>query len=315
MSKRKTHEEFILELQSLNPNYIIIGQYVNCKTKVKCKCNECSNEWSAIPNNLLKGQGCIVCSNKRSGNKRRKSNEQFLCELSKISDTIIPLEEYKGALVKILVHCNDCGNEWMVEPHSLLSGKGCNICRSKLGGMKQRKTHIQFITEINELHPDLIINTQYIDSWTEVNCTCKRCKNNFDSKPVNLLSNKGCPYCVLPHGEKRISKYLQDNCIDFIQQKKFDGLVGLGGGLLSYDFYLPGYNMLIEYQGEYHDGTARNQTEFDLHKQQEHDKRKRKYAENHRINLLEIWYYEYDNIENILNNCFTQQNELYYKIP
>ena len=315
MSKRKTHEEFMLEIQNLSPHYTIIGRYTNCKTKIKCKCNICGNEWYAIPNNLLKGQSCVICANKRSGDKRRKSNEQFLYELSKISNTITPLEEYKGALVKIRVRCNCCSNEWPVEPHSLLSGKGCNICSSKLGGIKQRKTHEQFLMEVNELHLSLIINTKYVDSWTEVNCTCKRCNNTFNAKPVNLLSNKGCPFCSLSHGEKRISKVLQDNCIDFIPQKKFDGLIGLGGRLLSYDFHLPYYNLLIEYQGGYHDGTARNQTEFDFYKQRIHDKRKRQYAKDNAINLLEIWYYEYDNIENILNNYFTQQNDLYYKNP
>lgn len=34
--------------------------------------------------------------------------------------------------------------------------------------------------------------------------------------------------------------------------------------------------------------------------QQEHDKRKRDYAQNHDIKLMEIWYYDFDNIENIL---------------
>ena len=46
-----------------------------------------------------------------------------------------------------------------------------------------------------------------------------------------------------------------------------------------------------------------------------HDKRKQQYAKDHMIDLLEIWYYDYNNIENILNNYFTQQNDLYYKIP
>lgn len=34
--------------------------------------------------------------------------------------------------------------------------------------------------------------------------------------------------------------------------------------------------------------------------QDEHDKRKRNYAKEHNINLLEIWYYDIDNIEDIL---------------
>ena len=67
-------------------------------------------------------------------------------------------------------------------------------------------------------------------------------------------------------------------------------------------FYLPKENILIEYQGEYHDGTARNQTNEEFKVQQEHDKRKREYAKSHNIELLEIWYYDYNNIEEILQS-------------
>ena len=65
-------------------------------------------------------------------------------------------------------------------------------------------------------------------------------------------------YNLIPVSEIKIEKILKNNDIRFKPQYKYEGLFGLGGGLLSYDFYLPDYNLLIEYQGEYHDGTARN---------------------------------------------------------
>lgn len=33
-----------------------------------------------------------------------------------------------------------------------------------------------------------------------------------------------------------------------------------------------------------------------------HDEIKRKYAKDNKIDLLEIWYYDFDNIETILRN-------------
>lgn len=382
MSKRKTHEEFISEIRNLKPNYTIVGQYINSKTKIKCKCDICGNEWYAIPNNLLKGQGCIICSNKRSGDKRRKSNEQFLLELSCVTNTIIPLEPYKGALEKIWVQCSECGNKWHVEPHSLLQGKGCNVCSSIRGGIKQRKPHDQFVSELYEKYPNLVVNSRYTTMHHNINFTCLDCHNTFDriaadifyngGCPIcnvnnlpqrqpksidqflddlyrinrdviyldgytkaseklhvkckicghdwwvvgtSLTSGFGCPICNMSHGERKIKDYLNNGAYTYISQKTFEELVGVGGGNLSYDFYLPEYNLLIEYQGEYHDGTAKMQTEIAFLKQKEHDKRKRQYADKHNIQLLEIWYYEYNNIEIILNNYFTQQNDLYYKIP
>ena len=109
-----------------------------------------------------------------------------------------------------------------------------------------------------------------------------------------------CSECQSFKGEIRIKEYLANNNIEFIPQKEFDGLLGLKNGNLSYDFYLPQYNFLIEYQGEYHDGNGGEYIKRKLKRQQEHDRRKREYAKNNKIDLLEIWYWDYDNIEKIL---------------
>ena len=71
---------------------------------------------------------------------------------------------------------------------------------------------------------------------------------------------------------------------------------------MSYDFYLPDYNLLIECQGEQHERFIRgfHETEESFEKQLEHDRRKREYAKKNNIDLLEIWYYDMDSIEEIL---------------
>ena len=120
-----------------------------------------------------------------------------------------------------------------------------------------------------------------------------------------------CPECNCSKGEIKISQYLiKNNFIkyeDYIPQKPFNGLVGLGNGSLSYDFYLPKYNLLIEYQGEQHDhpvdflGKGKEYAENQFKNQQEHDRRKKQYADENDIKLLEIWYWDFDNIETILD--------------
>ncbi|MBC6695353.1 hypothetical protein H9L25_00980 [Terrisporobacter mayombei] len=117
----------------------------------------------------------------------------------------------------------------------------------------------------------------------------------------NFQRGQRCKICNSSKGERKIRDWLEINDMKFIPQKEFEGLVGLRGGNLSYDFYLPKYNLLIEYQGEFHDGTVSKQTKDEFLRQQEHDKRKVEYAYNHNIKLLEIWYWDFDNIEEILN--------------
>ena len=72
---------------------------------------------------------------------------------------------------------------------------------------------------------------------------------------------------------------------------------------MSYDFYLEDDGILIEIQGIQHEQAIEyfgGQESFEI--QFEHDKRKRQYAQDYGLFLLEIWYYEFDNIEDILKS-------------
>ena len=111
-----------------------------------------------------------------------------------------------------------------------------------------------------------------------------------------------CPSCQFSKGETCIETFLLNNNIIYIPQKEFDGLLGVGNGNLSYDFYLPDYNLLIEYQGEQHERYIKgfHKSKKDFRTQVEHDRRKKEYTQNNNIKLLEIWYWDYDNIESIL---------------
>lgn len=142
-------------------------------------------------------------------------------------------------------------------------------------------------------------------------CECE-C-GNLTSVSTGVLNNGhtlSCG-CLNSKNELILQNILNKHNINYIPQMKYDNLLGVGNGQLSYDFYLPKYNILIEYQGEFHDGNTRynniNKDEFleKLKVQQEHDKRKREYAKLHNINLLEIWYYEHKNdteLEKLLLN-------------
>lgn len=73
--------------------------------------------------------------------------------------------------------------------------------------------------------------------------------------------------------------------------------------MLSYDYYIPCNNTLIEYQGKQHYLPLEFfGGENQLIIQQEHDRRKREYAFSNGYEFIEIPYWEYDNIENILCN-------------
>jgi hypothetical protein len=119
--------------------------------------------------------------------------------------------------------------------------------------------------------------------------------------------NFHCSCCNFSKGEKLIEKYLINININYVPQYKRFDLLGVHNGYLSYDFYLPNYNLLIEYQGLQHYepvdfyGNGIKEAEKAFKIQIEHDKRKRQYAKIHNIKLLEISYMDYQNIYTILD--------------
>lgn len=60
-SQRKEHESFISQLDSVNPFVDVLGEYINTRTKITCKCKICGYEWPITPNSLLRGSGCPEC--------------------------------------------------------------------------------------------------------------------------------------------------------------------------------------------------------------------------------------------------------------
>lgn len=246
---------------------------------------------------------------------RKKTHEEFIKELSIKNPDIEVLEQYKNTDTKIIVRCKTCSHIWSVRPSDLLRDNktGCPKCMLKQSGAKRTKSHEQFEKELYEINPNVEILSSYVNNRTKINVKCKICNHIWSATPNSLVGKNatGCPSCNISKGERAIKTYLELQNIDFETQKTFEGLLGVGGGLLSYDFYLSDYNLLIEYQGAFHDGSVKTcfQTTCELKKQQEHDKRKRNYAKEHNIALLEIWYWDFDNIKQILNTKLNFNNK------
>ena len=99
--------------------------------------------------------------------------------------------------------------------------------------------------------------------------------------------------------------------IIFVRNKTFDDLKDKK--FLSYDFYIPEYNLLIEYNGKQH-YKENSFKRHDLKLQRHHDWLKRKYAKNHNIKLLTIPYWDYKIIENILEEKLMADEKITYDI-
>lgn len=300
----KTHEQFIQELYEVNPNIEIQSQYINARTKIHCKCLVDGFEWDATPDNLLRGTGCPVCSGTYL-NKDILSNR-----LKIISPEITIVGDYINNTTPILCYCNKHNEYFTSSPSSLSKGQiGCKKCQYEKASDSAKYTQEQFEDKFYDYFGDeYIVIDKYIDAKTSIKIKCIKCDTEFSIIPNNAFSRGiNCPTChksrSMPKGEERIFDYLSKNNIIFIHGHEFDDLFGVNDGHLSYDFYLPTENLLIEYNGEQHYRSVEyfgGEEKFKI--QQEHDLRKYNYANLHNYNLLIIPYTQYGNIKEILSS-------------
>lgn len=291
-----THKEFVNKLNEINSNIEILGKYINSKTKISCKCKIDNNEFYAVPSSLLAGHGCPECYRK----SQILDESDFIKRINEQNLNIEILTPYTKVTSDYQCRCKICGNIWYANGNNIMQGKvGCRECWKR----NKTLTHEKFVNEIYKINSDIEIIGEYIKSEIPIKCKCKLCDYIWEVKPVNLRYT-GCPACKISHGERLIKAFLINYFINFEIQKTYDDLFGVKNRHLSYDFYLPQYNLLIEFQGEQHEHPVEyfgGEEQFKV--QQEHDNRKRDYAKLHNINLLEIWYYDINNIEKILTEA------------
>lgn len=278
------------------------------------KCLICDYEFDSTWGSRRNGSACPKCAGHilHDGNRLSVVEPELEKEWHPIlNGDLTPYDVFAKGNREVWWICS-LNHEWKAKVNNRVSNNtGCPYCYGR------------FATRENNLevtNPELIADwdysknkkqpSQYKRGSTDyVWWKCKECSNEWNAIIRNRgVSDRGCPYCFKSKGEKRVENYLKSSYIQYETQKEFEGLVGVGGGLLSYDFYLPSLNLLIEYQGEFHDGSGGEYTQKNLQTQQEHDRRKGCFAELHNIKLLEIWYWDFDNIEDILSSYLMPSN-------
>ena len=130
ISRRKTHEQFIEEMNKINPNIEILGKYNGNKTKIKCRCKICGHVWKAMPSALLKGCGCNQCAIEKRKSELTFTQEDFNNLIKSINPNIEVIGKYINMHTSILCICKLCNSEFYICPNSLYKSKTmlCPVC-------------------------------------------------------------------------------------------------------------------------------------------------------------------------------------------
>ena len=301
LKNRKTHEEFKDEIFSLvGDEYTLLTEYTNCSEKILFKHNICGNEFMMKPNGFLSGNRCPKCSLESRVSKRTKTHDKFLSQVfDKYKEEYSVLGEYVLGRKPLKFRHNICGCEFdMIANNFLKSSLPCPDCDNRI-----KITTDVFKQEVYDLVGDeYSVLGEYHNAHAKIQLKHNKCGYIYDGCRNMFLKGHRCPQCYSSRGEEKISRFFQKKNIEYKPQKTFKDLVGLGGGYLKYDFFIPDYKLLIEYNGEQHYKPVEAfGGEKQLEIQQEHDRRKREYAENNGFQFIEIGYWDFNNIDEILN--------------
>lgn len=276
-------------------------------TQVEYHCDFCGKKFKVIKSKYdkaMENHKPLYCS-AQCAKDAQKPKWEDIVSLFDSYGYILLSKEYISAKSKLEYICpnhQEYGSQY-VTYNNLKQGCGCKYCgREHMA--KSRRLSFDEVKNIFDQHDMILLDQEYKNSNIPLAYICKH-HPEFGIQYMALSNayKQHCPHCNIIKGESKISSYLLNNNISFISQKSYDDLLGTKGGKLSYDFYLPNFNLLIEYQGEQHEHPIDRfggLQQFEI--QQEHDARKREYAKRHGIKLLEIWYYDFKNIEEILDD-------------
>ena len=213
--------------------------------------------------------------------------------------------KYINNRTKVKIYCKKCKKYFMQTPNNHLNGSGCKACMPEKLRLKNVKHSEKFIEEAIAIHKDRYDYSQvnYINARIKVKIYCKNCKKYFLQSPYHHLRGTGCPHCCSSKGELSIENYLNKYNVKFIREKRFKDCKDKK--TLPFDFYLPDYNICIEFQGKQHYIAVEH---FDKHGgfdiRLKHDQIKREYCKKNGIKLLEITYK--DNVEKALMDWFNK---------
>lgn len=281
----------------------------NTYLSVQCSCGTVTElTVTEVTTNIKLDCGCM---------RRKKMDEKIIEQYKHLINTqinnwtvlkIIPPNE-NCRKTQVLCKCQ-CGTVKNVLVQYLSDGrsKDCGCGRKKM--LRETRTKNLVGQRFGKLVVKELLDESDNFGRRKYLCDCD-CGNQTITSSICLTGGhtKSCG-CVASHNNMYIDQYL--NKINVKHQTEFP--VVIDNVRFRFDFYLPDYNLFIEYDGEQHYRPVNfsgkiEEAQEKFETTQRYDEIKNKYCEDNNINLLRIPYWEKDNIETIINNHLQRLSE------
>ena len=223
---RKDRDLFVQQVKDMYGDKYDLSdcEYVNNKTKVKVKCNDCGETFEIKPNDLLCGHGCKKCAvesktkyytyNQILDLIKGKANENLLSDLND-KDKKYRLND------ELNMECPIHGS-YTHKVKFVIKGKTCpNCCKSE--GMKKmmeskKVTIEEAVNRTNQLsNGEIEIDTStYVNTMIPARFIHKVCGRDFVRSLNTFMAIPRCPHCV----KERVNKERTKTTEQFIEEDR-----------------------------------------------------------------------------------------------
>lgn len=281
------------------------------KVRINVICDYCGEEYDAWFYSVMYGREkypkdcCANCTGKKSSDvsRMKRARKKIGCA-RKICDElgyifVTTEDEYIDVHMDVVFICPIHGIQTMMLDN-FLRGHKCIKCsyEYRASGLRYSQDYVK--ESIESVNDNKWLNYgEYTDIFNHNLTILCSCGNKFITSFANYTKHGvmmcySCS-CKESSGERRIRDFLEQNNIKFEQEKRFDDCRDKKP--LPFDFYLPDYNLIVEFDGRHHyEDIGFVNYEITVM----HDNIKNDYCKSHNINLLRIPYWEWHNIESIL---------------
>lgn len=270
-------------------------EYKNASTKLYYICQK-GHKHSITWNSFNNGNRCPECAKENTRLKLKLDFSIIKQEIGKEGYILLSTDEdYINNTSKLKMICPE-GHKCEISWSNFQQGKRCRECAIKDKAKKQR-IDFNIIQKAFEKECYILLSKEeeYKNKDSKLLYLCDKGHKNITNWS-NFNSGCRCPKCNSPKGERKIIKYLESNNISFIHDKNI-----WNENDLRPDFYLPSYNLVIEFDGIQHfEPVEHFGGEKNFQITQKRDRDKNEYCKKNNINILRIPYWEFDNIENII---------------
>lgn len=206
--------------------------------------------------------------------------------------TLIPdISTYYNTHTYMSFRCSKHNTFFKVKPSVInLKRGGCPVCLEEARLAKHRIKRVpSFIKKAKKIHGEKYdySEIEYVNQYVKLKIICPIHGAFFQSPTVHIHTKCGCPGCSDSSGERAIGQYLRSKNIQFEYQYP----VKINGGRYYFDFYLPDYNLIIEYDGKQHYAPIKFFGGKDAFKKtQKRDMIKNQYCIDNKINIVRVPY-------------------------